>query len=301
MDLISQHYQRKVELLVIFSGFSDFVSLLFQIFCLIGTDVNEMPNVPEIEWHKLNSLKEKEGNAVQDQLGEGVFGWCVKKYYKGIPVAVKVLNQLSSAQDVRNEAYTMAQCSHPSIPHLFGVNVTKKPYFIVSYFYHLHNSSCTLYHALQSKLMSLSQHSAENILLKLCEAIDYLHLKRFLHRDIKSDNIILTEVNNMYHPMLIDFGKAIRLSDAPSKQKSMTAQEQEEYRKRHRHIAPELVVGQPPSFASDMFSLGLVMKDVSGKVKMGSNFVAGQRKCLQPNPKLRCTISYLLSLLKTNH
>ena len=149
--------------------------------------------------------------------------------------------------------------------------------------------------------MSLSQHSAENILLKLCEAIEHLHSKRFLHRDIKSDNIILTEVNNMYHPMLIDFGKAIRLSDAPSKQKSMTAQEQEEYRKRHRHIAPELVVGQPPSFASDMFSLGLVMKDVSGKVKIGSNFVAGQRKCLQPNPKLRCTISYLLSLLKTNH
>ena len=31
----------------------------------------------------------------------------------------------------------------------------------------------------------------------------------------------------MYHPMLIDFGKAIRLSDAHSKRKSMTAQEQE--------------------------------------------------------------------------
>ena len=46
---------------------------------------------------------------------------------------------------------------------------------------------------------------------------------RMSHRDIKSDNIILTEVNNMYHPMLFDFGKAISLSDAPSKQQSMTA------------------------------------------------------------------------------
>ena len=73
--------------------------------------------------------------------------------------------------------------------------------------------------------------------------------------------------------MLIDFGKAIRLSDASSKRKSMTAREQEEYRKGYRHIAPGIVLGQPPSFASDMFSLGLVMEDVSGKVKMESNFV----------------------------
>ena len=276
----------------------DFFSLLFQNFSLIGTDI--ITNFPAIEWHHLNAPKDKEGNEKLIQLGEGVFGQCVKKYYKGIPVAVKVLNHLSSLQDVRNEAYTMAQCSHPSIPHLFGVNVTKKPYFIVSYFYHLYNNSCTLYRALQSKSMSLSQCSAGSIVLKLCEAIEHLHSKRFLHRDIKSDNIILTEINNMYHPMLIDFGKAIRLSDAHSKRKSMTAQEQEEYRKRHRHIAPEIVLGQPPSFASDMFSLGLVMEDVSGKVKMESNFVAGQRKCLQLNPKLRCTISYLLSLLKTS-
>ncbi|CAH3131278.1 unnamed protein product [Porites lobata] len=69
--------------------------------------------------------------------------------------------------------------------------------------------SCTLCRALLSKSISLSQCSAGNIM--------------FPHRDIKSDNIILTEVNNMYHPMLIDFGKAILLSDAPSKQQSMTA------------------------------------------------------------------------------
>ena len=62
--------------------------------------------------------------------------------------------------------------------------------------------------------MSLSQWSAENIVLKLCEAIEHVHSERFLHRDIKSD-IILTEVNNMYHPMLTDFRKAISLSDAP--------------------------------------------------------------------------------------
>jgi len=100
--------------------------------------------------------------------------------------------------------------------------------------------------------------------------------------------------------MLIDFGKAIWLSDAPSKQKFMTAHKQEEYRKKHRHIAPEIVLGQPPSFASDMFSLGIVTADVSGKINMERYFMEGQRKCLQQDAKLRCTISYLLSQLKAN-
>lgn len=257
-------------------------------------------NVSEIEWDHLMSPKDKEGHEIEVQLGQGVFGQCVKKYYKGIPVAVKVFNHLSSSQDVRNEATTMSQCSHASIPHMFGVNFTQKPYFVVSYFYGLGNSPYTLYRALHSKSISLSTSSAGKIILQLCGALEHLQSKSLLHRDIKSDNILLTVVNNMYHPMLIDFGKAIRLSVAPSKQKSMTAHEQEEYRKKHRHIAPEIVLGQPPSFASDMFSLGIVMADVSGKVKMESYFLEGQRKCLQQDPKLRCTISYLLSQLKTN-
>lgn len=101
-------------------------------FSLGGTAVN--PNVSEIEWHHLMSTKDKDGHEIKVQLGQGVFGQCVKKYYKDIPVAVKVFNHLSSSQDVRNEATTMAQCSYASIPHLFGVSFTQKPYFLVSYF-----------------------------------------------------------------------------------------------------------------------------------------------------------------------
>ena len=76
--------------------------------------------------------------------------------------------------------------------------------------------------------MSLSKSSAGKITLQLCEALEHLQSKRLLHRDIKSDNILVTAVNNTYHTMLIDFGKAVLLSDARSKQKSMTAHEQEE-------------------------------------------------------------------------
>ena len=97
--------------------------------------------------------------------------------------------------------------------------------------------------------------------------------------------------------MLIDFGKAIQLSTA-SKNKSLTSLQQEEYRKKHQHIAPEIVVGQPLSFASDIFSIGMVMVDVSGKVEMESFFLEPQRQCLEQDPKLRCSVSHILLQLK---
>lgn len=243
--------------------------------------------------------KDKNGNETDVQLGQGVFGQCLKKYYKGIPVAVKFFNHLSSSQDVKQEANSMALCYHASIPHIFGVNVTRKPYFLISYFYALGKSSCTLFRALHSKSMNLSASTYGKIMLQLCEAMEHMHSK-LLHRDIKSDNILLTEVNHKYHPMLIDSGKAIPLSDAPSKQKCLSATEQEEYRKKHRHIAPELVLGKPPSFASDIFSFGVVMADVSSKIKMETHYLEGQKQCLEQDSKLRCTVSYLLSQLKKN-
>ena len=244
--------------------------------------------------------RDKEGNETTVHLGSGVFGSCQKKYYKGIPVAVKVFNNLSSSEDVKHEAAIMAQCIHPSIPHIFGLNLMQKPHFLVSYFYGIGSSSYTLHQALHSQSLSLSTHSLGKVMLQLCQALQHLHSKQLLHRDIKGDNIIVTKSDSGYHPMLIDFGKSIPISQAPSKRKFLTLFEQDEYRKKHRHIAPEIVIGHPPSFASDIFSFGVVMSDVSSKVKTESCFLEGQKKCLEKDPKIRCSISYLLAQLERN-
>ena len=152
-------------------------------FSLLDTRVDS--NVSEITWNHLVSPKDKDGNGTTIQLGHGVFGECRKMYFKGIPVAVKLFNNLSSSWDVSHEAAAMNQCSHPSIPHTFGVNLTQKPYFLVSYFYGIGNSACTLYRALHSHSMSLSKCSAGKIMLQLCKALEHLHSKHLLHRDIR--------------------------------------------------------------------------------------------------------------------
>lgn len=79
----------------------------------------------------------------------------------------------------------------------------------------------------------------------------------------------------------VNVNDAILLSDAPSKRKSLNAVEKEEYIKRHQHI----------------FSFGLVMSDIS-KIETEQCFLEGQRKCLEKEPKLQCSIPYLLSQLE---
>ena len=122
--------------------------------------------------------------------------------YKGIPVAVKEYNNLSSAKDIQLEAAVMARCSHPSLPHMFGVNLTQKPYFLVSYFYGIKNQACTLYHVLNSPAIHFTKHCAGKIMFELCQALQHLHMKHLLHRDIKSDNILTRHTG--FHPMLIE-------------------------------------------------------------------------------------------------
>ena len=64
--------------------------------------------------------------APKDKIGNdsrGTFGKCFKMRYKGIPVAVKEFNNLSTAEAVRHEALMMSKCFHPSLPHLFGMNL----------------------------------------------------------------------------------------------------------------------------------------------------------------------------------
>lgn len=66
-----------------------------------------------------------------------------------------------------------------------------------------------LYHYL-GKTGKLEEKEAFKYFIQLCSAIDYLHKKGFIHRDIKLENILLDKYNQV---KLCDFGWSINQND----------------------------------------------------------------------------------------
>jgi serine/threonine-protein kinase len=89
---------------------------------------------------------------------------------------------------------------------------------------------------------------------QLLDAIAHVHAAGIVHRDIKPANIMLDEQGNAH---LTDFGIA-HSKDAPSlTQTGMVIGTL-------KYLAPEISAGQPASPASDLYSVGMVLREVAG-------------------------------------
>lgn len=162
------------------------------------------------------SPKDKDGHEIKVQLGQGVFGQC-EEVLQGHSSGCQIINHLSSSQDVWNEVATMAMIACINTLFVWCKFYSKAVgFFLVSYFYGLDNSPCTLHRALHIVNHCVSQGPLQE--RSHCNSVKLWNIyksKRPLRRDIEGDNINVTAINNTYHTMLIDFGKAIWLSDAP--------------------------------------------------------------------------------------
>ncbi len=116
---------------------------------------------------------------------------------------------------------------------------------------------------------------ARNILKQLCAALEYLHGKQLVHRDIKPDNILITYNGN--NVKLIDFG----LSDGDAytllKEPAGT----------RRYLAPEAL--DPDTrldLRADIYSLGVLMGDMAGLLH-DRRMAQVSRRCTNLRPERR--------------
>lgn len=98
-----------------------------------------------------------------------------------------------------------------------------------------------------------SAQTRKRIVAQLLDVVRYLHIKGVLHNDLKPENIIIS--NNGENVKLIDFG----LSDTDALYLNKTLGCTPAY------ASPELLAQSDIDIRSDIYSLGLLIKDICGK------------------------------------
>lgn len=147
--------------------------------------------------------------AIQNGLNRIV---CIKEYFPSGKCARDTVSYNIYPQTISNEYYykyresfekearILAELSHPNIVEVidvFGENNTS--YMVMEYI-----KGESLQKAVENR-GRLPYTEAVNYIAQIADAVEYIHKRHILHRDIKPDNIMLTA---SYKAILIDFGSA---------------------------------------------------------------------------------------------
>jgi serine/threonine protein kinase/formylglycine-generating enzyme required for sulfatase activity len=144
------------------------------------------------------------------RIGEGAFGVVfLAEQQQPIrrEVAVKLLHSLAGSSTTvarfLTERETLARMNHPAIARIYdaGVDPHGRPYFVMEHVpgEPLHRFVATRAAGLAARL---------ELFLRACEGVNHAHQRGVIHRDLKPQNILVTELDGRWQPKVIDFGLA---------------------------------------------------------------------------------------------
>jgi serine/threonine protein kinase len=165
-------------------------------------------------------------------------------------VAIKLVRSHLRAEDwtrrFLRERQILARLNHPYIARLLdGGSLNGRPYIVMEYVEGVTADAYVQQHSLPTR---------DRILLfqKVCQAVSYAHGQLVVHRDLKPQNIL---VQSGGLPKLLDFGIA-----KPLEEDELTALTQASQRLlTPQYAAPEQVLGQPITTATDVYALGALL------------------------------------------
>ena len=148
------------------------------------------------------------------------------------------------------ERQILARLEHPGIARLLDGGVTEGdgvPYFAMEY---VDGQPITAY----CRRVGAPLTARLDLFLQVCEAVQYAHRNLVVHRDLKPSNIL---VDRRGRVRLLDFGTAVWL-DEDARQAGGAPAAVLNAMTPH-YAAPEQWRGEPPTTASDVFALGVVL------------------------------------------
>lgn len=182
------------------------------------------------------------------KIGRGSFGevWLAADNYIGVDVAIKIYVALDSngLEEFKNEFRNVCRLNHPNLlrPDFFD-HQNDCPYLVMAY--------CP--GVVGRKVGQMSEQEIWKLIRDVSAGLAYLHERDILHRDIKPDNILISEQGEY---VISDFGLSHRM-------RSTLRRASSRYNGSDRvsgtigYMAPEMFTGQPNAVkATDIWALG---------------------------------------------
>ena len=180
--------------------------------------------------------------------------YALKERTNNMPLACKVIDKKKIALErnydtilaqLRSEIGVLRQLSHENIVSLRDVIETKQTIYIITEYV---PGGELFYHIVENG--PLKEEEAKTVMLGVFSAIDYLHEKGIVHRDIKAENILISRKDGeIVNVKLIDFGfsKVIKNNLAVS------------FLGTGGYIAPEIRQQKQYSKSVDMWACGVLL------------------------------------------
>lgn len=215
-----------------------------------------------------------------EHLGRGRYGSTTLVRWHGQAAVLKEATVHSKYVDFKDEFLTLC--------HLLGeggaplpLGLCRSPVAMVMSYV----GSCTLAKALKRR--TLSEAELLEVAICLCRRVGEIQAKGVVHNDLKEDNIMVDDAQKVY---LIDFGLATREDEVVGYNVASGGAQ---------WLAPEIRRKGRSSFASDVYSVGRVLKHVYDAMSSTSDkFSAAIDGATSRASEERPTVRELLALLR---
>ncbi|KAI3703556.1 hypothetical protein L1987_73712 [Smallanthus sonchifolius] len=205
--------------------------------------------------------------SAENKLGQGGFGPVYKgRLNDGREIAIKRLSR-SSGQglvEFKNELILIARLQHTNLVRILGCCIHGEEKMLI--YEYMPNKSLDFFLFDENKKLKLDWPKRFNIIEGIAQGLLYLHKysrMRVIHRELKSDNILLDESMN---PKISDFGMARMFNQ--NETQATTNRVVGTY----GYISPEYAMEGTFSIKSDIYNFGVLILEILGG-RRNSSFV----------------------------
>lgn len=192
---------------------------------------------------------------IKQKIAEGGFGTVFKGNWRNVAVAIKELKpqlSITAQEKFLEEIGIMSKLHSPYVVGFYGVT-KEQPYKIVMQFM----QGGALREFLKKRAANTVQWGLRfQIGHDICQGLKYLHDRKIVHADLKSPNVLLDDLN---HARLADFG----LASIKSENAAQLYQDNSQIKGSLLWMAPELFEKSRHTFATDIYSLGIVLWELA--------------------------------------